>query len=68
MVKSKKILMELSNYDSTSIQMSIDYFQQFDYQFYIDENFCVYVKYERKYHWIGYARPLDENWFFSQFK
>lgn len=68
MVRKKKIIMELSKYDITVIRTKILYFEQFNYPFYIDEEYCVYVKYDRKYHWIGYARPLNEKWFFSQFE
>ena len=68
MCSKKKIIMDLSLYDTSLINDSVVYFRQFNYPFYIDINFCVYVKYDRKYHWIGYSRPLDKDWFFSQFK
>lgn len=60
MAKRKKILMDLLKYDVSKINDSINYFMQFGYPFYIDSTFCVYVKYDRAYHWIGYARPFDQ--------
>lgn len=65
----KRIMFDEKMYEHDEyIEQAIKYCNQYGGTIEIDNDFCVYAFYDGMEHWIGYANPLDLDWFDMQFK
>ena len=50
------------------IEQTIEYCKKYGGYIEIDNGFCVYAFYDGAEHWIGYASPVNLDWFEQQFE
>ena len=50
------------------IEQTIEYCNKYGGFVEIDSDFCVFAIYDGTEHWIGYATPVDMDWFEQQFQ
>ena len=65
----KRIPFDVKRYEQNQyISQAIEYCKNMRRYIEIDNDFCVYVFYDGTEHWIGYASPLNLDWFDQQFE
>lgn len=65
----KRIVFDKTMYEHDDyIEQTIRYCDQYGGVIEVDRDFCVYAIYDGNEHWIGYANPLNLDWFDRQFE
>lgn len=65
----KRIRFEQKMYEKDKyIEQTIEYCNKYGGFVEIDSDFCVFAIYDGTEHWIGYATPVDMDWFEQQFQ
>lgn len=69
MMKPKRIPFDMERYEQNQyISQTMEYCKKYGGYIEINNDFCVYAFYDGVEHWIGYASPVDFDWFERQFE